>query len=480
MFEAARNVVYNSGSTWNVDDAQTRNLSPEKCLEACRDSAGCGAAVMTSTPISGEAGRNATTCTLKRGPKVLSRVVAPSDPSTTSFLYVPRSVQFVASSNFSRAIAFGMISAPKFLDSRARAALSTWLCNHSVVVLLEDLRGAVSSFHRMIDTLPHECRAEKIAKVMRTPDLSKNGAWKDLPLTYYLVELFPMREWYMIVDDDTYVLPNNLNIELTTFYDPSVAIVIAMVCPQPQCAMREIRPVQKRRQNKIVTEYRSIIVSSPWNASLLAPQGGAGFVMSYAAIVQVSKNIPRCSATCKMNGGDIRIGCCLRMLSIPLVSSENLWSRTPFLAIGKDDNRPELSSFPVSFHMMRRAQWVKQLHAWADHVDRNLPELCKIETEMVLYLNTSSGKANSSSKYNASSLRGIIGDGTVHGGSMCKVLARQLEHCDMNSTTAAGGGGGLRVSVPISWHALKSFLLRDGAFHWELFVTEPGWAKSLG
>jgi hypothetical protein len=466
-FEVAADVKYNDDRYFDlldsgvmekqaVGDAKGDESDIQLCLQRCEQYNSCGGVLARRVVAT-----NRTTCRLKRGPVAelqstggYSIPPAKKTSSTfTSYLHVSRNIQLMTSLNFSRIIAVGMLSAPQYLQNRAAAALGTWLCNMSVVVLLEHQRGVVTQFLQMLDALPAKCRAEKVAKYMHPVDGSRNGAWKNLPLTQHLLDVFPRRSWYMIVDDDTFMFHQNLNIELTSLHNPNAPLAVGMVCPQQVCATREIQPTTKVRGRKATVEYKSTLVSDKNKAWLLAPQGGAGFVLSHAAIVLIRNSIPKCSRRCKMNGGDTRIGCCMHLLRIPLVPSENFWCRSPFLAVAAD-GRGNVSAFPVSFHMMRRVQWVYDLYNWSQGVLAHLTELCR----------STAGR------------REALGIGGADGAflqdmSMCGILDAQQKVCSALPD--------LVPAVPISWSAVLKFLGRPGAYPWELFVMEPGQIKSL-
>ena len=305
-----------------------------------------------------------------------------------------------------------MLAAPKHLSSRAAAALSTWLCNYSALLLIEDVAGARDKFAAMVASLPVACRAGKTARFRSAPDKSHNGAWKDIPLTRLLVEAFPGRDWYAIVDDDTFVVMHNLNLELSTFYSSAEEICVGV--------------------QFVYTE-----------GSLHFPfaQGGAGIIFSRSAIAKVSAMRFTCMDRCKQWAGDIRLGCCLLLATVRIVQTENMWSRTPFLSVGAD-KRHHSSSFPVSFHQMRNPAWTRDLSLWLNGLTVDIGMACREKAEL-------------------------------EGSLMCQLKRKQLATCRGSSPNRSVFDGGERVlTVPVTWDALRGFLRREDAYDTSLFNAE--------
>jgi hypothetical protein len=370
----------------------------EECVGACEAHVNCTAFVV-------DHGRGGL-CMLTRGPAQSISVSA----AFSSYVRRSAAVEFLYDPHFPLRIAFGMLAAPKYLFTRASTALSTWLCGYSVLLLVEDTAGASDRFLMMVGSLPAACRAGKVAQFRTPTEKTRGGAWKDIPMSRMLLEAFPARDWYGIIDDDTFVVMHNLNIELTTFYG------LADARKRPLCVGVEFVLGIDRKMR--------------------FPQGGAGILLNAAAAARVAEQEAKCVAECTQRTGDVRLGCCLHLLSVPTHSTETMWSRSPFMALGAD-GRAEHSAFPTSFHQMRRVEWVTDLHEWAAGLVRDLRQTCAAPSPL-------------------------------SGMTMCKLLALQDEMCPAAAREALGAV----LSVPITWDVLSHHLRVEQRHDEELFEAE--------
>ena len=389
------------------------------CVEQCEATPCCGAVVIRSR-----------TCYLKRTPGALEVRGA---PTVTSFVRRDMTLQYVRQKGFEARIAFGMLAAPKYLFSRASAALSTWLCDYSVVLLVEAADGAEDTFRLMVGSLPAACRAGKVATFRSPPDTSHGGAWKDLPMARLLLTTFPGRDWYSIIDDDTFVIMHNLNLELSTFYNKSDEVCIGAIFMH---------------------------LDGP-EKPFPFPQGGAGILLSHSALSKISAMRFTCMDHCKHWAGDVRMGCCVRLASVRLAGSANLWSRTPFLSVGVD-KRHHSSAYPVSFHQMRDPKWVRDVFAFTQAATSNMSLSCGM-------------------------------GGIAAQRHMCSVWRRQrltctasqlLESAQHAATANAqpcdainNKDAAKELAAPFSWDAMIEYLRRDGAYDPSFFIEEQKGGK---
>ena len=367
-YDIIADMDYNMGSAWDLM-APTHGWSIEQCLLRCSNHSGrgggCGAVV-----------RQGDDCYYKISPAVVLvkknhsvsfvRRVRVEDSSLQQSLRedAPRGGNYVLDRDFSQRIAFGMLTTRKYLRTRAAVALSTWLCPFHVLLLLEIEPAANETFQSVLQhDVPAACQVvhhaaarpdgtpprpygrSKHAAFMPPTDDSINAAWKDLPLLRLLVERYlgdAEMDWFVIIDDDTFIFTHNLNIELSTFH-------------RQECG--------DKAKKKVI----GVLFEDESERRLLYPQGGAGIIISRDALQAMSAMRFTCIDRCKQWAGDIRLGCCVRLAAVTLAPSENLWSRTPFIALGHDHRR-DASAYPVSFHQMRNAQWVVDIFRWADHL----------------------------------------------------------------------------------------------------------------
>ncbi len=439
-FELVEGMEYNAEARFTILSEQTTaNIS--MCIEQCRREPACGAVVVRPRPVGGFA------CVYKRGPMAARQPLVaflhlkpPWPPQrregVATYLHMGRTAQFLKSNTFSRDIAFGLITAPTYLRTRAEAALSTWLCNSSVVMLLEEGPQARADARMLLASLPPVCQVEKMVEFMEpTEPNAKHGSWKNFPLAVNLLRLFPNRSWYGFVDDDTFVLQHNLNIELTSFYDPAVPVAVGMTCPQPVCHIFHFLPAIKKGKVVMKGGYRERLPGVP-----ITLQGGAGFYLSRPALAAVAQHYTGCFARCVMDYGDNRLSCCLRSLHVPMLSSENMWSTTAWWAL-HDHRRQLVSSFPTSFHMFRNTKhrFAARVHNWATTMGGlDLATQCAAPSQL----------AGGADLQKVSSL------------SMCAVFRAQSTAQDMGSE--AGKRQSVVLGVPLPWHAIHEFVKDAG------------------
>ena len=122
------------------------------------------------------------------------------------------------------------------MADRLLPALNTWLCDVDAVLLFEDdaesraLVEGCCSRHPTASCRPMEshhtpspCLYDQQEDCVRVPAIhglykSVNGAWKDFHTAALPYTLFPRKQWYAVVDDDSWILHENLNILLSTRY----------------------------------------------------------------------------------------------------------------------------------------------------------------------------------------------------------------------------------------------------------------------
>ena len=232
-------------------------------------------------------------------------------------------------------ILFGVLAGPQFLTTRLSWALSTWLYDVESVAFVENQH--VDECRTVVKPFKADHGVRVTCMGITVQDSSINGAWKNLPMVDMLVTLFPNRSWYMIVDDDTYVIQQNLQMLLTRYNSPA----------------QMATPI-----------YLGIIFTSGVSPMIYFIQGGAGILFNRMAgeRFQGPYQNKTCRILCQQWAGDIRMGCCMKLAGVEPMGTNELWSLSPMLAMGRD-NRQLLSNFPVSFHQMRNQTFVYDMFA---------------------------------------------------------------------------------------------------------------------
>ena len=305
----------------NNDITQVERASVEQCLRMCVASKLCFAVVyLDRSP-------NAPQCWLKNA---VGAVTQRTDGKYTT--YIRKSIEPIP-------FLYAILAGPQFIDTRLTVAAQTWLRNEHFVVYIEDghVARAADVMEAVRNTAGASFRCDVVGLSAPSDDrvLGVNGAWKNLAIMQHLASHYPDTPWYVIADDDSFIITHNLNILMQHYRDDSRPLYIGAVFESGM---------------------------SPPN-DVLFIQGGAGIVVNRAAAKAIlpllNESRPSdCFAVCQQWAGDIRLGCCFARLKIPpLGEQRGFWSQTIFESLVRD-NRPGVSTFPISFHNMRRVEWV--------------------------------------------------------------------------------------------------------------------------
>lgn len=346
---------------------------------------------------------------------------------------------------------FGVLSEIQFIHDRMVPALQTWLKFEHVLVMLED--GSIPVKERALRLLkPHLHSAENplpvgtvrdttflkrdslrdILNLNRTLPLYLNettnkerafvreqlrpypirwaaalhgngewdcvgdyqvpkysGAWKNFPGVARLFDMYSNYSYYMIIDDDSYIIRRNLEIALATFYwrganylDPvlTAAHATASTLEDYEAARRVgMHPNNHAVDPQVIPIYAGVL--SRWiqpiseSRGTITPfiQGGAGIIVSAAAMRAVMPHLHECRLRCDyLPHGDVRLGCCYKhVVRVPAIFDTSLWHQHIYRAQGRD-RRQILSLFPVSFHRMKNRSMILPLHRCAEDASRRM------------------------------------------------------------------------------------------------------------
>ena len=310
--------------------------SPTQCLLLCKAIDGC--AGCTFQP-SGDFGR----CWLLMSEASVARVLnARLDPMYACWkLYdiMWRVREF-------QKVVYGLLAGPQFIATRLKVAAQTWLRNEHFVVYIEDghVARAADAMAAVRNTARASFRFDVVGLSAPSDDRvrSVNGAWKNLAIMQHLASHYPDAPWYVIADDDSFIITHNLHAMLRQYTYATIPYYLGAVFSSGM---------------------------SPPN-DVLFIQGGAGIVLNRAAAKAIlpllNESRPsNCFAACQQWAGDIRLGCCFAQLNIAPVGEQGFSSQTIFESLVRD-NRPGVSTFPISFHNMRRVEWVTDLQSVID------------------------------------------------------------------------------------------------------------------
>jgi hypothetical protein len=170
-----------------------------------------------------------------------------------------------------------------------------------------------------------------------------SGAWKDLPGIDLIFSRFKNFSYYMMIDDDAYIIQHNLRILLNSFY------------------IQHSHPWKTSIYTGVLSVWYQPIDAS---RATMTPfiQGGAGILMTNKAMSRVFPLVNRCRFACDyLPHGDVRLGCCMKkVVGVSPTYETTFWHMHIYRAQGRD-GRPYRSMFPVSFHRMKNESMMMEI-----------------------------------------------------------------------------------------------------------------------
>lgn len=313
-----------------------------------------------------------------------------------------------------RRLAFAVITSVVHLHTRLIPALQTWLCDVDALMLLEDdaasraavgilmgatgggdasaasssvtpsfwNKGTTAAIPTSNITIDAKCMVGKYFAFEPPPDdikaRSYNGAWKNFPLVHHVYRQFPLKSWYLMVDDDSFIVQHNLNVLITSVFE-------RVVSPQTRGMMfgaifrvggtKELF-VQGGAGILITRAAVQLLSRAVAPRDLAPPQQNTGTDSPEARAgintsrIQRRDGLPQCHEWCQQWAGDVRLGCCARMLGIAMKHDFTFWSEDGPTSIA---SRRRISYFPTSMHQMKVPAIVKDMHAavtWGESLNR--------------------------------------------------------------------------------------------------------------
>ena len=191
-------------------------------------------------------------------------------------------------------------------------------------------------------------------------------------------ELVPFASHYIVVDDDTFMLPEPLRY-VASFMDAQFPVITGLLVYSrgtvAQAGDRTYADINQRANFTaanaafLADEAASGIgiyrdnarhASGP-SAPKLIPniQGGAGIVMTSAALKALLQHMPECRRSCRQWAGDVRVGCCAEIARVRLQMHESFFLHDDFTAL--EVSRDLHVAYPVSFHDVRTPEMIYPL-----------------------------------------------------------------------------------------------------------------------
>uniref|UniRef100_A0A7S1PYS1 N-acetylgalactosaminide beta-1,3-galactosyltransferase n=1 Tax=Neobodo designis TaxID=312471 RepID=A0A7S1PYS1_NEODS len=254
---------------------------------------------------------------------------------------------------------YGILGSPKTLEKRVLPQLLTSLRNEEAVVFIErndSVPAQRQAFERTQEFLKEhpELRAHAVL-LDPIPSMvsSLRNAWMDLPVLKHLHDNFPGRDWYAIVDDDTYALTANVRHLLAT-YDAASPLIVAETIRWGE--LGGFRLVRMRDGSKK-------FIQSTKRQPHTFPCGGSGIYMSAAATKALREVVDRCIAKHFHPAGDVRLGACVASdaKTVTLVRRREFVKDMVLRAVGELELH-HYFAFPAAFHRARDARLFYALH----------------------------------------------------------------------------------------------------------------------
>jgi hypothetical protein len=325
--------------------------------------------------------------------------------NTTSSDIVTSNTKFSEDQQFRRKLGFAVITSVVHLHTRLLPALQSWLCHVDAVMLMEDdalsraavrdltaaeLGGGDSAVSRSNETptsfwgssaasaisrssLHPKCLIGKHFVFESPPEDGKvrsyNGAWKNFPLITHVYQKLPLKSWYMMVDDDSFVILHNLNVLIHSVFE-------RVVSPQNRAMMfGAIFRVGGTKElfvqggaGILMTRAAVQLLRRAVLQPLISPHSsGNGTDRGHGADATKREGIPQCFDWCQQWAGDVRLGCCARMLGVAMKHDFTFWSEDAATSIA---TRRQYAYFPTTMHQMKEPAVTRDMHAavqWVEH-----------------------------------------------------------------------------------------------------------------
>jgi hypothetical protein len=254
----------------------------------------------------------------------------------------------VPSQNFGedgfRDILFGVLS-DGVLQHRLHAALSTWLRDsfHTFIYFSDipssrEVSAAFESFNTSVVFL-------------KPPPSFRFGNWKNLPILQHLADVGTqtmlrrrgagarrkMPRWYVVVDDDSYLL------------QPAVTHVLAEMS----------REVDARPDARIYAGHTVVRCQTCRNVNKRFPFafGGNGIFLSHGLLLALAKVIPQCVSVFATLPGDEQVGGCIHRFHLARLNHLAVGTETFAMAFGDKIEVLAEAPFPFAFHRITTPSW---------------------------------------------------------------------------------------------------------------------------
>ena len=239
-----------------------------------------------------------------------------------------------------RRVVFAILSDPPFVDARLRPMLRTWLTDthrtHLFFTKNASTRMSVADVLGQDASPRSDVSLEYIAP---PPSLAAhpNAAWKNYPIARFLAATYASGnsstdpEWFVTIDDDTYLL----------------AAAVAHHLHRIAAASPPAAPLYAGHHVLACALCRTKAKRFPFAF------GGSGIFLNHAALHILNSRLDRCAPRYTVGAGDERVGACFRDAGVPLIAVDG-GCESVLTALGEGRSLfLTTSAFPYAFHRIK-------------------------------------------------------------------------------------------------------------------------------
>jgi hypothetical protein len=274
-------------------------------------------------------------------------------------------------------IIYGILASPATLVKRVFPQVLTTLRDEESLIFIErnDTNPTARLGFNEAQRFVHEHPELNTTVVYLDPITDMRGsirnAWMDLPVLRLMYDKYPNRDWYAVVDDDTYTITANVRAVLAN-YDSTQSVALGDTLRWgEQGGYRLIKAKDGSKR----------FIPSTKRQPLTFICGGAGIYLSAAALAEIHPLLEKCMLKYLQPAGDVRLGACMNQTKNMTIIRRREFSKDSVLRSVGELELQHYLALPAAFHrfrepaLFRRAREIEVargrygLVPWGDLVD---------------------------------------------------------------------------------------------------------------